>query len=96
MQRVQAARRAQAPADAGRAVLGWADGFALTDTKPAIVIKAITLVAAHRLGFRDGVMLAGAAQANCRALLLADMQDGFSRRGVTIRNPFDATGDWRA
>jgi predicted nucleic acid-binding protein len=36
-------------------------------------------------------MLAAAAQAGCRLLLSEDMQDGFTWRGVTIRNPFAAT-----
>jgi predicted nucleic acid-binding protein len=33
-------------------------------------------------------MLAAAAQADCRLLLSEDMQDGFTWRSVTVRNPF--------
>jgi len=77
-------------AEARGAVLGWSDSFPLIDTTPAVILEAMELVATHRLGFWDAVMLAGAAQAGCRMLLSEDMQDGFTWRGVTVRNPFDA------
>jgi predicted nucleic acid-binding protein len=70
------------------AVLGWSDSFPLIDTTPAVILEAMELVTTHRLGFWDSVMLAGAAQAGCRLLLSEDMQDGFTWRGVTVRNPF--------
>lgn len=77
-------------AEARRAVLEWSDSFALIDTTPAVILEAMELVATHRLGFWDAVILAGAAQAGCRLLLSEDMQDGFIWRGVAIRNPFAA------
>ena len=86
-------RKAKRDAAAARAaVLGWADGFPLVDTTPAVVMDAMELVAAHRLAFWDAVMLAAAAQAGCRMLLSEDMQHGFTWRGVTIQDPFGATG----
>ena len=78
-------------AEARGAVLGWSDSFPLIDTTPAVILEAMELVTTHRLGFWDAVMLAGAAQAGCRMLLSEDMQDGFTWRGVTVRNPFGAT-----
>ena len=75
-------------AEARGAVLGWSDSFPLIDTTPAVILEAMELVTTHRLGFWDAVMLAGAAQAGCRMLLSEDMQDGFTWRGVTVRNPF--------
>lgn len=78
------------PAEARSAVLGWSDSFGLIDTTPAVIIEAMELAATHRLGFWDSVMLAGAAQAGCRELLSENMQDGFTWRGVTVRNPFGA------
>ena len=86
-------RKAKRDAATARgAVLGWADGFPLVDTTPAVVMDAMELVAAHRLAFWDAVMLAAAAQAGCRMLLSEDMQHGFTWRGVTIQDPFGATG----
>lgn len=78
-------------ADARSAVLGWSDSFALIDTTPEVILEAMEVVTAHRLGFWDSVMLAAAAQASCRILLSEDMQDGFTWRGVTVRNPFSAS-----
>jgi predicted nucleic acid-binding protein len=57
-------------------------------TSPAVLFDAMELVASHRLSFRDAIMLAAAAQTGCRLLVSEDMQDGFTWRGVTIRNPF--------
>jgi predicted nucleic acid-binding protein len=78
-------------AEARGAVLSWSDSFPLIDTTPAVIHEAMELVTTHRLGFWDSVMLAGAAQAGCRLLLSEDMQDGFTWRGVTVRNPFSTT-----
>ena len=78
-------------ADARSAVLGWSDSFPLIDTTPAVIHEAMELVNTHRLAFWDSVMLAGAAQAGCRLLLSEDMQDGFTWRSVTVRNPFTTT-----
>ena len=46
------------------------------------------LATSHQLSLWDAIMLAAAAQAGCRLLLSEDMQDGFTWRGVTVRNPF--------
>jgi predicted nucleic acid-binding protein len=86
-------RKAGRAAGAARdAVLGWSDSFPLIDTTPAVIHEAMELATTHRLAFWDSVMLAGAAQAGCRLLLSEDMQDGFTWRGVTVRNPFAAEG----
>ncbi len=42
----------------------------------------------HRFALWDAIMLAAAAASGCRWLFSEDMQDGFTWRGVTIRNPF--------
>jgi predicted nucleic acid-binding protein len=75
-------------ADARSAVLAWADAYPVADTTPAVMLEAMELVTAHRLALWDSVMLAVAAQTDCRVLLSEDMQDGFTWRGVTVRNPF--------
>ena len=73
---------------ARQAVLSWSDGYPVMDTTSAVIIEAMEIVATHRLAFWDSVMLATAAQSDCRLLLSEDMQHGFIWRGVTIRNPF--------
>jgi len=78
-------------AEARSAVLGWSESFPLIDTTPGVILEAMELATTHRLGFWDSVMLAGAAQAGCRMLLSEDMQDGFTWRGVAVRNPFGTT-----
>ena len=86
----KARREAAVPRDA---VLSWSDSFPLIDTTPAVIHEAMELATTHRLGFWDSVMLAAAAQAGCRILLSEDMQDGFTWRGVTVRNPFGRAPD---
>ena len=84
-------RKAQWPLAAARAaVLGWHDAYALAETSSSVLLDALELAAAHRFALWDAIMLAAAAQAGCRHLLSEDMQDGFTWRGVTIRNPFAA------
>jgi predicted nucleic acid-binding protein len=46
------------------------------------------LAVAHKFALWDAIMLAAAAASGCRVFLSEDMQDGFTWRGVTIRNPF--------
>ena len=84
-------RKAGREAAAARAaVLAWSDSFPMIHTTPAVMVDAMELATTHRLGFWDAVMLAAAAQAGCRLLLLEDMQDGFTWRGVTVENSFRA------
>ena len=80
-------------AEVRSALLGWSDGFAMIETTPDVIVEAMELVTTHRLSFWDSVMLAAAAQAGCRFLLSEDIQDGFTWRGVTVRNPFSDTPD---
>jgi predicted nucleic acid-binding protein len=73
-------------------VLGWSDSFAVIDTTSAVIVEAMEVATTHRLSFWDSVMLAAAAQADCRMLLSEDMRHGFTWRGVTIHNPFGSAG----
>ena len=54
------------------------------------MLAAADLAADRRLGIWDSLMVAVAAEGDCRLLLSEDMQDGFSWRGVTVVNPFAA------
>lgn len=58
--------------------------------QPQIVLDAIDLVILHSLSIWDALILASAISAKCSVVYSEDMQDGFSVRGVTVRNPFAA------
>jgi len=72
-------------------VLGWSESFSLIDTSQAVLFSAMDLAAAHQFSIWDAVILAAAAEADCRLLLSEDMQQGFIWNGVTIANPFSKT-----
>ena len=74
-------------AQARTAILTWRDAFPLIATSPAVLLAACDLAADHRFGIWDAVILAAAANAECRLLLSEDMQDGFTWGGVTVTNP---------
>lgn len=75
-------------AEAAAAVLSWGDAFPLIETSNGVLLAATDLAQAHQLGLWDAVMLSAAADARCRLLLSADLQEGFTWRGVTVTNPF--------
>jgi predicted nucleic acid-binding protein len=79
-------------ARAQRAVALWCERTTPVPTTEAVLAAAMDLATRHRLQSWDAVVLAAAAQAECRLLLSEDMQDGFTWRGVTVRNPFAAPG----
>ena len=70
------------------AILTWRDAFSLAPTTGTAIIAAADLAADHRLGIWDSLMVAVAAEGDCRLLLSEDMQNGFSWRGVTVVHPF--------
>ncbi len=78
------------PEQASLRVADWSEGYEVVDTTHDILLAAITLVGSHRIGFWDAIILASAAAAECTLLLTENMQDGFTWRGVTVRNPFAA------
>lgn len=78
----------QSPRVARAAILRWHDAFPVVEASSAIVIAAMDLAADHRFGIWDAVIFSAAAEAGCRILLSEDLQDGFTRRGVTVVNPF--------
>lgn len=86
-------RKARWPAAQARAaVLGWQDAYLVADTSAAVLVEAMEITCAHQFSLWDAVMIAVAAQAGCRLLLSEDMHDGFTWRGVTIRDPFASAG----
>jgi predicted nucleic acid-binding protein len=83
---VRKARRR--PARARAAVLSWRDAFPTVETSATVIVSATDLAADHGLTIWDSVVLAAAAEAECRLLLSEDLQEGFTWRGVTVANPF--------
>ena len=82
-------RKAGRPAASARtAILSWQDAFSVPDTSAAVIASAADLATDHQLGIWDAVVLATAAEAQCRLLLSEDLQEGFTWRGVTVTNPF--------
>lgn len=75
------------PAAARSAVLQWRDAYPIAETREQVLVDAMELAVSHRLSFWDAVILAAAADSGCRLLLSEDMQDGFTWRDVTVRNP---------
>ena len=78
------------PAAAQSAVTHWCDRITPIPTTVAILRDAMEIAALHRIASWDTLILAAAAQEGCSLLLTEDMQDGFTWRGVTLRNPFAA------
>ncbi len=76
--------------EARDALLSWRDTFPLVETSPEVVLAAVDLATDHQLGIWDAIILAAAAQSGCRLLLSEDFQEGFTRAGVTVVNPFAA------
>lgn len=75
------------PAQARAAILGWRDAFPLIETSENVIVGAAELAATHRFSFWDGVVLASAAEGECRLLLSEDLQEGFTWNSVTVTNP---------
>jgi predicted nucleic acid-binding protein len=76
------------PVRAREAVLSWRDAYAIHDTSASVMVNAMDLASHHDLTIWDSVILATAAEAECRLLLSEDLHEGFTWRGVTVTNPF--------
>jgi predicted nucleic acid-binding protein len=76
------------PSRARAAVLSWRDAYPTIETSITVMVGATDLAAMHGLTIWDSVVLAAAAEAECRLLLSEDLQEGFTWRGVTVTNPF--------
>lgn len=88
LQRVLVVKARRTPDAARAAVLGWADAFEIASSGWTALQAALDLCADHPLTVWDALILATAAESQCRLLLSEDLQHGFTWRGVTIVNPF--------
>jgi predicted nucleic acid-binding protein len=71
-----------------KTILRYHDTYSLIGTSPTVLLAATDLAVQHRLRIWNAVILAAAAEADCRLLLSEDLQDGLSWRGVTVVDPF--------
>jgi predicted nucleic acid-binding protein len=78
------------PVAAREAVLSWYDAYPTVESSAKVMLGAIDLASRHDLSIWDSVVLAASAEAECRILLSEDVQEGFTWRGVTVANPFEA------
>jgi predicted nucleic acid-binding protein len=81
-------KRRMSPSEARSAALEWGTTYEVVDTARTTIAKAFDIVATHHLYIWDAVVLAAAAEADCRLLLSEDLQDGFTWGGVSVINPF--------
>lgn len=88
--RVLTGKRGLSAKKARNAVLGWADTFDTAESTQTAMISALDIVAEHRLQIWDALMLAVAAESQCRMFLSEDLQHGFTIRGITVVNPYAA------
>jgi predicted nucleic acid-binding protein len=86
--RVLAGKSSLSPKVAQARLASWQASFPLIETSTTVLSSAIELAVQHKLRIWDAVILAAAAEADCRLLLSEDLSDGFSWRGVTVVNPF--------
>jgi predicted nucleic acid-binding protein len=86
--RVLAGKSPLSPKAAQTRLASWQASFPLIETSTSVLSSAIELAVQHRLRIWDAVILAAAAEADCRLLLSEDLGDGFSWHGVTVVNPF--------
>ena len=80
------------PSAAKTAVSRWTTIWRTVATDDEVLAVAMDLVADHRIGFWDAVVLASAVIGDCQVLFSEDFQSGFTWRGVTVRNPFTVAG----
>ena len=69
-------------------VLEWAGVFPIVPSSAGAFMAAFDLAVDHQWSIWDALMGAVAAEAGCGTWLSEDLQEGFSWRGVTVRNPF--------
>jgi predicted nucleic acid-binding protein len=86
--RVFTSKSPLSPKAAQARLISWQVSFPLIETSTPVLSSAIELAVQHKLRIWDAVILAAAAEADCRLLLSEDLQDGFTWHGVTVANPF--------
>ncbi|MBP9944431.1 MAG: PIN domain-containing protein [Desulfomicrobium sp.] len=86
--RVLTGKMHRTPEEAKTAILNWTDSFEIADSTATAFQSAFDLVVDHGLPMWDSLIMAVAAENQCRVLFSEDFQNGFTWRGVTVVNPF--------
>jgi predicted nucleic acid-binding protein len=89
---VLARKTGRSAARAQETVQAWQDMATLAETSFTTFASALHLATDHRLGIWDSIVLAAAAESECRLLLSEDLHHGFTWAGVTVCNPFTPPG----
>ncbi len=66
--------------------------FSIFSASEANASESLTLMAAGRLSYWDGMLVTAARDAGCRVMLSEDMQDGARFADLEILNPFGVGG----
>ena len=74
------------------AIRSYRSQFIVVPSTEATLSAALDLAARHKLQFWDSLILAACQQAGCALFLSEDLQDGFRLGGMTVANPFTASG----
>jgi predicted nucleic acid-binding protein len=64
----------------------------VVDTTPALVLAALDLARRSQISPWDAAILEAARQSGCMRVLSEDLGDGQSYGGITVENPFSASG----
>ena len=86
--RVLTGKMHRTPEEARTAILNWTDSFKIVDSTAVAFQSAFDLIVDHGLPMWDALIMAVAAENQCRVLFSEDFQNGFTWRGVTVVNPF--------
>ncbi|MBN9563560.1 MAG: PIN domain-containing protein [Alphaproteobacteria bacterium] len=82
-------RKKLAPAqDAAALAADWLDLLPTAAASPGAVRRALALAGAGRASYRDGLLVATAAEAGCTAILTEGLAHGAVLHDVRIINPF--------
>ena len=69
-------------------IADYEDAGTVVPTMPETLALAFDLSVTHQIQIFDAIIMAAAAETDCRMLVSEDMQDGFVWRSVTVVNPF--------
>lgn len=86
--RVLAGKAGLTRQESAQVTLHWASRYEVQGTSANATLQSLRVAAFHRVTIWDAIVLASAAEAECRILLSEDMHHGFIWSGVTIVNPF--------
>jgi predicted nucleic acid-binding protein len=81
------------PAEAAAQVVDWLELFPTVAASAAAIRAALAAASVGRASYWDALLVATAAEAGCTIVLSEDMSDGTLLSGVTIHNPFAASGE---